>query len=529
MASPGVSRERPPVDTGGTVLTAHRTDPQRLQAGDTAPRRGIATRVSWWPVLLISAAVFTVLVAMSPWYGYYRDELYFRLLAGHPAWGYVDQPPLTPMLAKAGIWMFGDTVTALRVPAALCTAATVVLTAMVAAELGGRTRAQVFTALATATGLYPLLVGHTLLTSSADLVAWTALWLLAARALLRREPRWWLAAGAVFGLALYNKYLVLLLGIGVPLGLLVLGPRRVLAGRRLWAAVGIAALLAVPNLVYQAVHGWPQLTMAAALAAEGGVDNRLVTLPGQLVLIGLPLVPVWLCGLAGLLRSPRWRPVRALAAAHLIVVALVLLADGRMDYAAASLLPLLAAGCVRLERWTARPSCRNLMAAGVALNAALSALLVLPVLPASVMARTPVPLVNPEARDGVGWASLVERVAAMQRQLPPGERLHEVLLAADYGEAGALDRFGGRYGLPPVYSGHNELARWRPPPAARNVIAVGIPPSLLAGAFRRCSVRGWVEVGLQGHTSPGHGKPVTACVDRQVPWRALWPTLVHYG
>lgn len=519
----------PAVGAGANLLD--KPDERDLLSGPgdsgTRPLR-LRAAMAWRPVLLCAGTVFTVLVAVSPGYGYYRDELYFRILADHPAWGYIDQPPLTPMLAKAGIWLFGDTVTAVRIPAALCTAVTVVLAAMIAAELGGKRRAQLTTVLATGTGLYPLLVGHTLLTSSADMVAWVAIWLLAAKALLRHDGRWWLAVGAVFGLALYNKYLVLVLAAALLAGILACGPRSVLRNRWLWAGIGLALLLGLPNIVYQATHGWPQLTMAHALAQEGGARNRLVTIPGQLVLIGLPLVPVWVGGAVALFRRAQWRPVRALGATHLAVVALVLATAGRMDYAAATLVPLLAAGCVRVEGWMATRSGRRWMGGGIAVNAVLSALLVLPVMPVSWLAHTPLPMLNPEVRDGVGWSKLVDKVAEVRSGLPATVRSDDVLLAHDYGEAGALDRYGDRYDLPDVYSGHNELSRWLPPSSARDVVAVGIEPSTLDGYFEGCHVAGRARVGVRAGDDE-HDVPITVCRNRQVPWQTMWPDLTHFG
>ncbi|GDY29023.1 ArnT family glycosyltransferase [Gandjariella thermophila] len=513
---------------GGALATRPPSAVAARHPAPTAERPVAVSRapVSWSAVLPAAVGVLAVLVALSPWYGYYRDELYFRILAAHPGWGYVDTPPLTPLLARAGIWLFGDTVTAVRIPAALCTAVTVVLAALIAAEFGGRRRAQVFAALGTATGMYPLLVGHTLLTNSADLVAWCAVWLFATRALLRGDGRWWLAAGVAVGLAVYDKHLVLLPAIGILAGLAAAGPRRLLLDRRLLVGVALALLIGLPNLLYQAAHDWPQLRMAGAMAAQSGGRNRLLALPGQLALIGVPLVPVWLAGLIGLLRDPRWRAVRALGVAHPVVVAVVMLTDGRIDYAAGTLVPLLAVGCVRLEAWFARPAGRRRMVVAVTANAALSTLFVLPVLPVDLLGRTPVPLVNPEARDGVGWPQLVAQVAAVYQGLPPDERSGAAVLTNDYGEAGAVDRYGGEHHLPPAYSGHNELARWLPPESANAVVAVGIAPERLAAAFDRCTVAGRVDLGAAVR-SDEQGVPITVCDGRHLPWAAVWPRLAN--
>lgn len=537
------------------VADAGTTHPASYDAPSAASgRRG--QPMVWAPVLLVAATVTAVLVLVSPWYGYYRDELYFRLLADEPRWGYTDQPPLTPFLAKAGMWLLGDTITSLRVPAALCTATTVVLAALTAAELGGKGRAQVLAAVATATGLYPLLVGHTLLTSSVDLVAWCAVWLLAARALLR-DPRWWLVTGAVFGLALSNKYLILILGAGILVGLALsrLGSvvarrvktagatglasgvdvgqrpssgdaRRDGGGWWLFAGTSLGLLLGLPGLVYQATHGWPQLQMAAALVEHSVVPNRLLVLPGQLVLIGLPLAPVWLTGLFGVLGGSRWRPIRGLGIAHLVVVGIVLATDGRMDYAAGSLVPLLAAGCVRLESWSRTTRGAALMLSALTLNTAISTVVALPVLPVDIARRTPVLQMNPLMRGSIGWWRFTSEVARAYYRLPPRDRPNTILLAYDFAQAGALDRFGPSFDLPSVYSGHNELARKRPPEWSDTVLAVGVEPRDLRRVYGQCDVIGYVDVG-DVPQRPDPRNPLTICRDRRLPWRTAWPVFVH--
>ena len=181
-------------------------------------------------------------------YGFHRDELYFRMLA--PAWGYVDQPPLTPWLARTLTASVADEAWALRIPATLASAASVVLLGLIARELGGDRRAVTFAAWGGAFAGLPLALGHVLLTSTIDLPLTLAVVLTMLLA-LRSEPRWWLAAGALAGVATWNRLLVPLLLFGVVLGLAVLGPRAPLRTRWPWLGAALAALVAVPNLVYQ--------------------------------------------------------------------------------------------------------------------------------------------------------------------------------------------------------------------------------------------------------------------------------------
>ncbi|HXR42019.1 MAG TPA: glycosyltransferase family 39 protein, partial [Acidothermaceae bacterium] len=191
------------------------------------------------PVVAAMVALAVVLSAFSNSYGYHRDELYFRML--HPAWGYVDEPPLTPLLARWFSGAFGDAPWAIRIPATVATVVSVLVLALITRELGGGRRAQALCAWAYAFAAIPIVMGHALLTATIDLPVWPAILLFVIRAQLRDEPRWWLLAGLVVGLSMYNKLLVALLLVAVAVGFLLVGPRRGLMSRWLLAA-GVLAL-----------------------------------------------------------------------------------------------------------------------------------------------------------------------------------------------------------------------------------------------------------------------------------------------
>ena len=480
--------------------------------------------MAWKPVGAVALAVAALLVATINQYGYHRDELYFRVLAGHPAWGYVDQPPLTPMLAKLGIAVFGDHLWSIRVWSILCAVAAVLLVAALAGEFGGGTGAQLLAAVGSVSSLV-LVGGHLLSTASVDLVVWLLVILFAARALLRGQPRWWLAAGVTVGLGLYNKQLVVLLLVGLLVGLLVAGPRAQLRSPWLWAGAGIALVLGAPNLVYQLVHHWPQAKMAAAVARNKGHDDRITLLPFQLILLGPVLVPVWVAGWVRLFREPA---ARAFAWAYPTVLLIVLVTGGQPYYPFPLLLTLYAAGCVPAARWIAgRPGRIALLATVLALSVAVSILASLPVLPVRSI-PAPVLAVNSTVGDSVGWPAYVAQVAQVYRSLPAQDRAVAVILTGNYGEAGAVDRYGGRYGLPTVYSGHNELYRFGPPPdAARVAVVVGMSDTNLAGRFASCTTAGRLDNGVGVDNEEQNG-PIRVCRDPVRPWHELWPQFLHY-
>jgi hypothetical protein len=481
--------------------------------------------VAWRPVGVVTGALVALLLATASGYDYHRDELYFRVLGQHPGWGYVDEPPLTPLLGRLAVLGFGDRLWALRLPSAVLLAATALVVALVARELGGRASAQVM-AVFGAAATFPLIAGHLLATATADLLVWTAVLLFALRALRRAEPRWWLAAGVTVGLGLYNKHLVILLLLSLGVALLLVGPRRVLADRWLWLGVLVALVVGSPNLVYQVTHHWPQATMARALAAHKGADARTTFVPLQLVMLGVPLVPFWI---AGLVRLWRDRAVRAIAVAYPVMCAVVLAIAGQPYYTIGLLLVLYGAGCVSVERWFAgRAGRRALAGAALAVNVALSAVIALPLLPVRVLARTPIPALNQTARDQIGWPAYVRQVAEVYGRLPAADRARAVVVTGNYGEHGAIARYGRPYGLPAVYSGQNELYHLGPPPdAATVVLLVGIDPDGVGSRFGACTVAARLDNGV-GVDNEEQGRPVAVCRDRRGSWRTLWPDFQHY-
>ncbi|HEV2782249.1 MAG TPA: glycosyltransferase family 39 protein [Actinophytocola sp.] len=474
------------------------------------------------PVIAISVALFGILLALSPWYGYYRDELYFRLLGEQPALGYFDTPPLTPMIARASITIFGDNVVALRIFPAMIASLVVVLVALICRELGGGRNAQVLAAVGAATSSMVLVAGHTLLTLSLDLALWTAATLFTLRALVRSDGRWWFAVGAVAGLATYNRHLILLLIIGVGTGILLAGPRTVLRDKRLWAAALLAVLIALPNLWYQLTNDWPQAQMVDALKEWNGPRNLALFAPLQILLLGPPLAIIAAAGLLRLWRDPR---LRCFAIAYPVACALVLYSAGRADYLFGLHLLMFAAGCEPTVRWLSTSTRRrNLLVASVTLNAILTALPVLPLVPPPAAAGTPLFALNEVPRESIGWPQFVTQVATVVRNLPPDDRAKAVILAQNYGQAGILDRYAKDFGLPHIYSGHNELYfRGSPPESARVVVTITKEPARQATPFfTSCTEQGHIDNGI-GLDNQEDGKLILVCRDPIRPWSEMWP------
>jgi hypothetical protein len=480
---------------------------------------------------LAAAGVVVVLVAAAPGYGFHRDELYFQEAGRHPAFGYPDQPPLVPLLAAAADAAGGGSIVLSRLVPALATALTVLVAAATSRELGGTRADVVWTAVTTALATAVVATGHLFSTTTFDLTLTSACVLLLVRAVAApgRLGRW-LLLGITAGVALEVKTLpgTVLLCCGA--GLLAAGPREVLRHRGPWLAAVLALLGALPNLAWQQANGWPQLELARAIAAgsSGTSVERWLVVPFQLQLTGPVLAVPLVAGVVALLRDAR---LRWLAVAYLLLLVFVTLTGGKPYYTLGFLPVLLAAGIPALRRWLGRGRGRRVLAAVlVAVHVAITAVLVLPVVPASALGSTPITDVYYDAGETVGWGALTGTVTRALTQVPAEQRAGLVALTGNYGEAGALDRARRRGAhLPPVYSGHNAYGLWGPPPGAGPLLLVGHRTDAEAAElFAGCRVLATVDNGL-GLDNDEQGATVRLCDGPIGSWQAVWPRVRRLG
>ena len=479
---------------------------------------------AWRPVTIAALGTAILLAVTANGYGYHRDELYFRLLSRHLAWGYVDQPPLTPMLVRVATAAFGDNLVALRIPAILSLVVTVFIVAAIAREFGGGPAAQLIAAIGTVAP-FPLIAGHVLLTASPDMVFWTLTILFVLRALLRDEPRWWLWAGVTVGVSLWNKQLIVLLLLGLLAGLVIAGPRSALRSWQLWVGVGIAVVIASPTIIWQATNDWPELTMAHAISRDKGSDDRVMYIPFQIILLGA-MVAVWIPGLIAMFRKPEWRSARSLAWAYPVVSVIVLGTGGQIYYTFGLLALYLAAGVVALY-----PRGLRRVFWLLASTIVIGAVIALPIVPVSSLGGSHIGDLNQTARDSVGWPAYVREVGQAYQALAPADRAVTGLIAGNYGESGALDRFGGAYGLPKVHSGQNQLYFYGPPPSTdTNALFVGhdVGDPIAHAGFTSCAVVGTLDNNV-GVDNEEQGRQILFCQGRTEPWSQIWPTYQHYS
>lgn len=453
--------------------------------------------------MFVAGAVVGVLVAFAAGYGYHRDELYFVAAGERLAWGYADQGPLTPLIARAMSEVAAGSLTVLRLPSALAAGLIVLLTGMLARELGGSRRAGLIAAACAGVSSIVLVTGHLLSTSTFDLAV------RAVRTCDRCRLSWpsaWLA------------------------GVAIAGPRRLLRTPQVWAGAAIALALWSPWLLWQADRGWPQLDVADAIAEGGSTSSEpwWAIVPFQVLLVSPILAPVWIAGLVGLFRDPALRSARFLGWAW-VVLAVVFMATAGKPYYLAGLLPaLIGAGALKVDGWLERgrpPTRRAALVGAVALSGVIGGVIALPVLPAD--RSDPVLAVNDDVGETIGWPELAWTVARVHRALTSPDRA--VILTGNYGQAGAIDRYGSALGLPPAHSGHNAYGDWGPPPAGgAPVIVVGRRAGEMAAHFRDCAPAARID-NHAGVDNEERGAPVVVCSGPRRPWAETWPALRHLG
>jgi 4-amino-4-deoxy-L-arabinose transferase-like glycosyltransferase len=503
----------------------------------------LSTRVAW----LAAGVTLLVHLAGNPHYGFFRDELYFIICGFHPAWGYVDQPPVVPLLA-AGSQLFGASLFLLRAIPAIFAAAGVYVTCLLVLERGGGAFAQILASLAFLFANVLMSFGMKVSPDMVGLWLWplTALYVL--RIVKGGDPGLWLAAGAAIGVSLESKYSALFFALALIAGLALTPQRRVLASRWFAAGAALAVAIALPNFLWQAVHGFPMWE----LLRNGQNGKNLVAGPAlflfqQLLLMNLFLAPIWIAGLFALLRD---RAARFLGYAYLILIAMMIALHAKHYYPGDVYPILVAAGGTAVEGWTKGRRWLQTSLAAAAIAAGLFFLpFSLPVLSEESMLRYGdfvggVLHVNrrtmqterfrtsalPEDwADMHGWPELAATVARIYFALPPEQRRQAAIKTDNYGEAAAIDFFGRAYGLPPAISGHNQYWLWGTHGYSGNVVI-----DVNGDCARHDDPGLFHSARLVTHFNPPwvisyeQNIPISLCSGIRTPLATLWPKLRMY-
>ena len=505
--------------------------------------------------LLIACGAFLLMAAFHNSYGYFRDELYYIACSDHLSFGYVDQPPFS--IALLALWrrLFGDSLHSIRIPAALAVSGTAFLTALIARRLGGGRFALWLSAFSVVASGMLLGSGRSYSMNSLDILFWTAALYCAVRLLSGDSPNLWIAFGAVAGLGLLNKYSIGFMCAGLFGGLLFTSARRHLASGRFWLGVIVASILFLPHVVWEIGKGFPTLEfMHNASQLKNARIGFGEFVFGQFDGMNLMNGPLWLLGLWYFFFNTEGRRFRALGWMYLIVFLIMIAGNGKVYYLSPSYPVLLAGGAVYLERFIAgNPGSRAWRLVSVVYPALIGVMLLiglpfmLPVLPVDRFVAYEKALGHlPKAEeissvgdlpqyyaDQFGWEEFAREVGRIYNTLSPEEQRQCVIFVRNYGEAGAIDFFGKKYGLPGALCPHNSYWMWGPGERTGNIAIIVGHDRLLADNLKDLTRR-YRDVSLAGTTDLPHAMPyengrlLFLCRGMNTTFQALWPSERFY-
>jgi len=450
-----------------TTFKLTKSDPSRLTSG---------------PALVAYVAGATLLLHLltATRYGIFRDELYYLACSEHLSWGYVDQPPLIALIAWLVRHLFGSSLVGLRLLPAIAAAVVVLLTGKLVREMGGGRTAQALAALAVLFASIYLILDHWLTMNAFEPFFWMGGAYCVVRAINTGNERYWLWFGLLVGLGLENKYSMAFFTLGVLVGVIATPERRFLKSRWVWLGALAAFAIFLPNFIWLVRHNFPFLELMHNVrqTSRDVVRGPIAFIADQGFIMGPVVFPLWTGGVVWLFFSRDGRRYRVLGWTYLTLLALFIVLKGKNYYLAPAYPMLFAAGAIGFERLTsqrwkwAQPASLAIVLISGALFVPISAPVLSPeafiryqkrigIEPAKAENQDNGPLPQYFA-DEFGWEDMVGKVAAVYNSLPPAERERTAIFANNYGEAGAIDFFGAKYGLPKAICNHQSYWLWGP-------------------------------------------------------------------
>jgi 4-amino-4-deoxy-L-arabinose transferase-like glycosyltransferase len=492
--------------------------------------------------LLISLSLVALAAQLlsSGRYGYFRDEFYYFACGEHLDWGYVDQPPFVALVAYLVRRVLGELLLAIRLLPAVCNGLVVFLTGLMARELGGGRFAQALAALATLIAPVYLIIHHVFSMNCFDHVLWAFAAYLLIRLLKEDRPKIWVLFGLVAGVGLMNKYSVGFLGMGLVVGLVLTPARRHLVSKWLWLGGAIAFFIFLPHILWQVEHGFPTREFIHNATLYKNLAQSPPAFLAESILQVHPLtLPLWLAGLYFCFFAREGRSFRVLGWIYAAVLVLFLATNAKPYYLAPAYYMLFAAGAVAVEsfnharqwNWLKPASATALIAGGL-----LTLPYALPVLPVETFIRYqnwlglrpgsgergPSGELPQMYADMFGWENQVATVAKVYHSLPPEEKSRTIIYCSNYGQAGAIDFLGEKYGLPKAASGHNNYWLWGPGNwEADIVITVGESPEDVASSFHDVQEAAMV---ISKYARPSETNlPIYIGRKPKYPLKEIWP------
>jgi hypothetical protein len=508
----------------------------------SGPREGVRARVlhsDLGALALVAAARMVLQAATNGQYGFHRDELQTLDDARHLDWGFVAYPPVTPVIGRLELVLFGTSLIGFRFFAALAVSVVMVLAGLIARELGGTRHAQLLAAVAAGIAPISLAQGAVFQYVTFDYLWGTTATYLLVRLLKSADPRWWIPIGAFLGLGMETRYTMGFLVLGIVGAVLLTPTRRWLASGWLWTGVGVSLLLFLPNLIWQIQHRFISLEFLSYLHARDLSEGRYrgFFLGQFLVCVNPVSVPLAVLGLWFYLVREEGRRYRALGWMFLLTVSLFAVAGARFYYTAPLYPMLLAAGGTALEgrlaaarlvwsraaygaQWTA------MLAGGTAIS-----LLVMPVAPIGSGVWKITSRLYDQFREEIGWPDLARAVAGVYGSLSAEERARTGILAGNYGEAGALNLYGPALGLPHAMSLTNSFwYRGYDPGLPQTVILAGFDLDEGGRLFESCIVaaRNTNPFAVDNEESREH-PDILLCRGLRLSWPLYWERSRRFG
>ncbi|MGA2653216.1 MAG: glycosyltransferase family 39 protein [Terracidiphilus sp.] len=489
----------------------------------------------WASLLSIATAITLAHLLTNSRYGFHRDELQFLSDAHHMDWGFVAYPPFTPFIEHIGLTLFGLSLVGLRLFSVIAQAVAIIVTGLMARELGGARLAQFTAALAVALSPLPLFEGTEFQYTTFDYLWWVLIAYFTIRLLRTDNPRWWLAIGAAVGMGLLTKYAIVFFIAGILGGVILSRARRFFLSPWFWAGIALAFAICLPNFLWQVHHHFIAYRFLLHIHTRDVGQGRANTfLSGQFLLcVNLVAAPLWLAGLVVFLRNSRYR---MLAWMYIIPFALLFLAKGRDYYLAAAYPMLLAMGAVAGERWLpslstwSRRTVESVFFSGLALWGAFVCAIVLPIA-FSGQLRDFALKNNGDLREEIGWDELVRTVAGIRDSLPPDQQANLGIMVFNYGEQGAIEILGPAWHLPPPISTTNSAwLRGYPTPQPTTLIVLGLPQDEVNSIFTNCHLAGHNgnSEGIRNEESTDH-PDIFVCGPPRLPWTELWKQHQDFG
>jgi hypothetical protein len=493
------------------------------------------SRAEVWALAGIALVVAVIHVLTNGRYGIHRDELQFLSDARHLDWGFVAYPPFTPFVERIGLELFGVSLVGLRMFSVIAQAMAIVVTGLMARELGGGRLAQVTAALVVATSGLPVFEGTEFQYSSFDYLWWVLIAYFVIRLLKSEDPRWWMAIGATIGVGLMTKYTICFFIAGILGGMLLSQARRFFLSWWFWGGVALAVLIFLPNFLWQVRHGFISLQFLQHIHVRDVDEGRANGfMRDQFIICANAFAaPLWIAGLVYFLLDRRYR---MLAWMYAIPLALFFFGKGRGYYLAATYPMLFAMGAVAGERWVARLkrgwrlAVEGVFFTGLAAWGLFAYAILVPIASSGPLKQFALKN-NGDLREEIGWDELVKTVAGIRDSLPAEQQQSVGVLVGNYGEQGAIEILGPKYHLPaPISLTNSAWLRGYPVPTPTTLIVIGFSQKQAEEAFIACRWAGHKgnSEGVKNEESE-YRPDIFVCGPPKMPWPEFWSTHQRYG